>query len=228
MTFACRHVRAHARTRALTSLVPTRARGQSYAIPIALATVDEYVASNQISDLRFIKIDTEFHDFEVLQGAKRTLETMRPLVFHESQGARQSLVDEWMAERGYVCFAWNQPQGSARLGGDFLFVPSEMRRIHANWFSVSVTGHVMVNVLVTGLGDRFSLLQTSLRTQVTVLLSGTTAEEYVYTFTGTAGYKHIPLSTGRMENIHGLIVVVSEDDQPILNLTRLAPYCEVQ
>jgi FkbM family methyltransferase len=41
------------------SLVPiTAGKGDSYSIPISLTTVDDYVSSNQLSDVKFIKIDT--------------------------------------------------------------------------------------------------------------------------------------------------------------------------
>jgi len=70
-------------------------------------TLDKFVRDNRIEKVDCIKIDVDSFDFEVLQGAKETLETKDPFVIvelnhalnHRNQSNMEAL--EWMAELGY-------------------------------------------------------------------------------------------------------------------------------
>ena len=42
---------------------------QVYSIPASLTTIDEYVEASNLSDVRFIKTGSAFHEYEVLTGA---------------------------------------------------------------------------------------------------------------------------------------------------------------
>lgn len=51
--------------------------------PVRVTTVDEYIAHAGVGRIDFIKIDAEGSDFEVLQGARRTVERFRPAIMLE-------------------------------------------------------------------------------------------------------------------------------------------------
>src|SRR3989338_2942654 len=46
-------------------------------------TIDAYVEQNNIMRLDFIKIDTDGHEWDVLQGARQSIDTLRPVVIFE-------------------------------------------------------------------------------------------------------------------------------------------------
>ncbi len=50
---------------------------------VACTTIDEFVAENAIERLDVIKIDVEGDELKVLEGAKKTLESLRPMVVLE-------------------------------------------------------------------------------------------------------------------------------------------------
>lgn len=50
---------------------------------VQLTTVDDFVAEARLDRLDFIKIDAEGSDFEVLKGARRTVERFRPTILLE-------------------------------------------------------------------------------------------------------------------------------------------------
>lgn len=53
------------------------------AIDVPSFTMDTFCKNNQINQLDFIKIDTDGHEFEVLQGAKETLQSLKPIIIFE-------------------------------------------------------------------------------------------------------------------------------------------------
>ena len=123
--------------------------GHTYSLPIQLTTIDSFVSSNAITDLRFIKIDTEYHDLHVLEGAEEVLNTMRPLVLSETQPTRQHLVRNWMAQRGYVQWAWLSHE-EQMYSDDVLFIPAELRKVHLNWY-FDEHRVAFATVLITGM-----------------------------------------------------------------------------
>lgn len=50
---------------------------------VPTTTIDDYVKEKQIDRLDFIKIDTDGHEFDVLLGAKSTIEKFRPQIIFE-------------------------------------------------------------------------------------------------------------------------------------------------
>jgi FkbM family methyltransferase len=46
-------------------------------------TMDDFVSSNNIQKLDFIKIDTDGHEYEVFSGGKKTIEKLRPKIIFE-------------------------------------------------------------------------------------------------------------------------------------------------
>jgi FkbM family methyltransferase len=52
---------------------------------IQTITLDTYCEANNLKNILFIKIDVEGHEFEVLNGAKLTIETNKPIILCESE-----------------------------------------------------------------------------------------------------------------------------------------------
>jgi hypothetical protein len=150
----------------------------------------------------------------VLEGAEVTLGTMRPLIYSENQLSRQPVVNEWMAARGYVPFAWGHPEYlGSRIPGDFLFVPAELQRIHLSWFSVEPTTEAGMNLLVTG----FSPAQVQhLESKVEVLSS---SGNYEFTVTGTRMFRTLPRWM-HVDTVHGFHVSVYISGQRVLTQSR--------
>ncbi len=160
----------------------------------------------------------------MLEGAEVTLGTMRPLVYSENQLSRQPVVNEWMAARGYVPFAWGHPDYfGSRSPGDFLFVPTELQRIHLSWFSVEPTTEAGMNLLVTGFS---SAQQQHLESKIEVLSS---SGNYEFTITGTRAYRTLPRWM-HVDKIHGFhaSVYISGQPEPVLtqNRNRTALACK--
>ena len=159
----------------------------------------------------------------MLEGAEVTLGTMRPLIYSENQLSRQPVVNEWMAARGYVPFAWGHPDYlGSRSPGDFLFVPAELQRIHLSWFSVEPTTEAGMNFLVTG----FSSAQVQhLESKIEVLSS---SGNYEFTVTGTRTFRTLPRWM-HVDTIHGFHVSVYISGQRVLtqSLNRTALACKL-
>ncbi len=70
-------------------------------------TMDDFVIKERIERLDCIKIDVDSFDFEVLQGAEKTMERFDPYIIvelnHALSNRKQSNMEalEWMQERGY-------------------------------------------------------------------------------------------------------------------------------
>lgn len=70
-------------------------------------TVDDFVSNNKIDRLDCIKIDVDSFDFEVLQGAEKTLESFDPYIVVELnhaltvRGQTPAQALEWLVSRGY-------------------------------------------------------------------------------------------------------------------------------
>ena len=76
-----------------------------------VSTVDSFVHENNLYNITFIKIDVEGNEKFVLEGAKRTLETEKPLVYCELLrkhakrfGYHPNDVISFMADLGYSCY----------------------------------------------------------------------------------------------------------------------------
>jgi FkbM family methyltransferase len=73
----------------------------------SFTTIDQFVHDSQISKLDCIKIDVDSFDFEVLQGAEKTLREKNPWLVVELNHAlnkrnqSNSEAFQWLSERGY-------------------------------------------------------------------------------------------------------------------------------
>ena len=71
-------------------------------------TIDSFVEKNNINRIDCIKIDVDSFDFEVLQGAQKTMQNHNPYVVVElnhalnKRGQSNSEAFEWLAAEGYV------------------------------------------------------------------------------------------------------------------------------
>lgn len=70
-------------------------------------SVDDFVVERGLERLDCIKIDVDSYDFEVLQGAEKTLERLNPWILIEvnyalrKRGVEEATVYKWLGERGY-------------------------------------------------------------------------------------------------------------------------------
>ena len=73
----------------------------------SFTSVDDFVVERGIERLDCIKIDVDSYDFEVLQGAEKTLERLNPWIVIEvnyalrKRGVDEAVVYKWLGERGY-------------------------------------------------------------------------------------------------------------------------------
>jgi FkbM family methyltransferase len=76
---------------------------RTYSVSVPVTTVDDYCAANGITPT-FVKIDVESFEFEVLEGAKATLASCRPIVLVEI-ARRKDEVLALMTSFGYGLFS---------------------------------------------------------------------------------------------------------------------------
>ncbi|HYC02726.1 MAG TPA: FkbM family methyltransferase [Azospirillaceae bacterium] len=75
-------------------------------VPCLMVTLDELA----VPDVRFIKIDCEGFDLEVIQGARRTIAEQRPtLLFEGKPGAKTQAAITLLTELGYRCHWFYAP-----------------------------------------------------------------------------------------------------------------------
>lgn len=91
---------------------------------VRLTTIDQFVNLSNVSRLDLIKIDAEGSDFEIVQGARRTIETFRPIILMELDhlsrfGGSISEVETFFA--GY-CYEVKEIKGKHSV--DFLCKPT--------------------------------------------------------------------------------------------------------
>jgi methyltransferase FkbM-like protein len=75
--------------------------------------LDHFVVQNNIKKIALMKIDVEGHEYAVLQGAKQTLMTLRPLLIVEIEQRHHDDIDaddivDFVRECGYTAcyFCW--------------------------------------------------------------------------------------------------------------------------
>jgi len=85
------------------SLQVERKKSGNEAIGVPLARLDDF----EISDLKFIKCDVEGHELNVFTGARRLIETFRPVVQFESLPSEADRLFSFFEELGYParCFS---------------------------------------------------------------------------------------------------------------------------
>lgn len=75
---------------AYNSLKDTNRKEVKEVYEVDIVTLDEYAEKNNISDIRFIKIDTEGFEDEVICGALNVLKKQKPVLFVEIYGGVNS------------------------------------------------------------------------------------------------------------------------------------------
>jgi len=135
----------------LASLKPS-AFAESKSIPVQVQTLDDY----SFDHVRFVKVDVEGEELDVLAGAERTLRKHRPILLLELEERHQQLpirtIFEAVAEMGYRCFFlfdgslrpirdfdpahhqrgyWEQAQ-RAKYVNNFFFLPLGHEAVHSS------------------------------------------------------------------------------------------------
>lgn len=57
--------------------------GQAHAVTCPTLSIDGLVQAEGLTHLDFIKIDTDGHEYEILQGGRQTIERLRPIIVFE-------------------------------------------------------------------------------------------------------------------------------------------------
>ena len=109
-----------------------------------MRTVDEVIASSKARPPEFLKLDVQGYEYEVLSGAKKTLQDVEVILAEVNmldlyKGAR--LVDELIAllrQNGFItydiCGFHRRPLDEALFQADFMFVPIESQlRVDKRW-----------------------------------------------------------------------------------------------
>jgi FkbM family methyltransferase len=114
------------------SSLETRTFEPGDALPVETTTIDVEVEARRLRP-SFLKIDAEGHELHVLAGAKRTLESQRPLVLCEVSGATAQQAAAFFHRIGYTPVRVLQrgfEDGVGPLGGIFnvFFVPNDQSR----------------------------------------------------------------------------------------------------
>jgi FkbM family methyltransferase len=97
-------------------------RGRVATVRVPIERLDDLVASYQLPPPTFVKIDTEGAEFDILRGARRTLESHSPALFLETHGAtpdqateNEHKIYDFLHSIGYVLFNLT---GKAIAAGD--------------------------------------------------------------------------------------------------------------
>lgn len=85
---------------------------ESSGAPVSVVTVDEYFATRSLERLRFVKIDVEGMEYEVLAGGRATWLRHRPIIYFETLREFESTrgaplferIEELLRGMGYVLF----------------------------------------------------------------------------------------------------------------------------
>lgn len=115
------------------SLCLERGKTGDETISVPLASLDDF----ELQNVKFIKCDVEGHELGVFNGARRLIETWRPVVQFESLSTNAASLFSFFEELGYLGtmyldnqylpyqVGWRLPHPKFGLGGhrDFLFFP---------------------------------------------------------------------------------------------------------
>jgi FkbM family methyltransferase len=86
---------------------------------VKIATLDSFGLSN----VSFVKIDVEGHELHVLEGAKQTLRTNRPMVLIEIKENHRAAVLELFSELNYVARTLSDLLGVEGSPDNYIFAP---------------------------------------------------------------------------------------------------------
>lgn len=74
---------------------------------VKIKTLDSFVNENKIDKLDFIKCDTEGHELLVFEGAKKTITSLRPLIYVEIKDTNLKKMFELFKETNYKAYTYN-------------------------------------------------------------------------------------------------------------------------
>jgi FkbM family methyltransferase len=94
---------------AYSSLKNTKRKAVVENFTVNMTTVDDFVQSQGIDHIDLIKIDVEGFEYEVIQGARNTLQSIAPRLFVEIYGGTDSNMDpegtiKYLCDLGYKAF----------------------------------------------------------------------------------------------------------------------------
>ena len=101
-------------------------------IPVEINTLDSYVDEKNLSRLNFIKIDVEGFEWNVLQGGRKTLETLKPHILMEYDFKRHSAqqspeqYEYFFKEIGYETYEFIDK------GGELILLPYKFKNTPLN------------------------------------------------------------------------------------------------
>jgi len=103
---------------------------------VVVETIDSFVIKNNIAKVDFIKCDTEGHELAVFRGAEKTLARLRPLLYIEIKEANKELVFDFLKNKGYLPYKWNNETSClATVNGtqiirseNYYFFPTENKK----------------------------------------------------------------------------------------------------
>jgi len=103
------------------SLSDPKEGAATHADSVSITTLDAFVEQQKISKLDFIKCDIEGWEFNMLKGAKKTLETLSPVLMLElnqealkKAGSSKQEIEDFLSTLGYGA--------TAQAGADIIFV----------------------------------------------------------------------------------------------------------
>jgi FkbM family methyltransferase len=101
--------------RAASSLRLERVSGNAISQAVELSTIDQIIQTEKVERLDFLKIDTEGHDFRVLQGAQASISRFRPHVifeyhepFWQQEGFDFSDAEQFFNELDYSLYVFRE------------------------------------------------------------------------------------------------------------------------
>jgi FkbM family methyltransferase len=122
------------------SLKPPSVNGITWAVPVHVSSLDQWLATHNVGNVDFIKLDVEGGELAVLQGAQKLLESApRPVILAEVQdirtqpwGYRASEVIRFLSDKGYKWFSLSSEGALSALDvaaetfdGNFVACPEE-------------------------------------------------------------------------------------------------------
>jgi len=115
----------------MASLVWHRSNPSALELVIKTVVIDDLVETGALSEPKFVKIDVEGAEGQVLQGMRRTVAKAAPVLFIECSDAGRETVWPMLSELGYRCQSavtrkWVQVFDEYRHS-DFLWLPPARR-----------------------------------------------------------------------------------------------------